>query len=151
MIYIASDHAGFELKEHLKTLLEKMGLEFTDIGPHKYQEQDDYPDYIFPAAKKVAEKPDVHKGIVIGGSGQGEVIVANKVKGIRAGLYNGGPEEIVTFMRTHNNTNVLSLGAQFISPQQALMVVKSWLETSYPGEERHQRRIDKISRLERDG
>jgi ribose 5-phosphate isomerase B len=151
MIYIASDHAGFELKEHLKGLFKELDLEYTDMGPFTYEESDDYPDYIYPAAKKVAEKPDIHKGIMIGGSGQGEAIVANKVKGIRAGLYNGGPEEIVTFTRTHNNANVLALGARFLSAQQAILVVKSWLETPFSGDERHQRRINKISNLERTG
>jgi ribose 5-phosphate isomerase B len=148
MIYIASDHAGFELKEHLKKLFDEMNYEYTDMGPYTYEEYDDYPDYIYPAARKVAEDPDVHRGIMIGGSGQGEAIVANKVPGIRAGLYNGGPEEIVTLTRTHNNANVLSLGARFISFQQALLVVKSWLVTPFSGEERHLRRIEKISRLE---
>jgi len=148
MIFIASDHAGYDLKETLKDLLKEMDLDFIDIGPHLYNELDDYPDFIFPAAKKVAEDPDLHKGIVIGGSGQGEAIVANKVKGIRAGLYNGGPEEIVSLTRTHNNANVLALGARFLTSGQARKVVRSWLETSFPGDKRHQRRIEKIRLLE---
>jgi len=148
MIFIASDHAGYELKDTLKGLLEEMDLPYKDMGPYSYDELDDYPDYIFPAASKVAEDPDLHKGIVIGGSGQGEAIVANKVKGIRAGLYNGGPVEIVSLTRTHNNANVLALGARFLSNEQAREAVRNWLNTSFPGEERHQRRIDKITRLE---
>jgi ribose 5-phosphate isomerase B len=148
MIYIASDHAGFDLKEQIKKLLEEMKMEYTDMGPHSYDAQDDYPDFVYPAAKRVAEKPGIHKGIVIGGSGQGEAIVANKVNGIRAGLYNGGPDEIVSLTRTHNNANVLSLGARFLSTALALAAVKNWLQTTYPGEERHQRRIEKIDRLE---
>jgi ribose 5-phosphate isomerase B len=150
MIFIASDHAGYDLKESLKELLEEMMLEYVDIGPHAYDELDDYPDYIYPAAKKVAEDPDKHKGIVIGGSGQGEAIVANKVKGIRAGLYHGGPEEIVSLTRTHNNANVLALGARFLTSDQAREAVRRWLGTSFPGEERHHRRIEKISQLEND-
>lgn len=148
MIFIASDHAGYDLKEDLKNLLGKMDLEYTDLGPFTYDELDDYPDYIYPVARMVAENPDIHKGIVIGGSGQGEAIVANKVKGIRAGLYNGGPLEIVSLTRTHNNANILALGARFLSPDQAREAVSQWLETSFPGETRHQRRIDKIRHLE---
>ncbi len=148
MIFIASDHAGFDLKENLKNMLEKMELDYKDIGPHSYDESDDYPDYIYPAAKKVAEQPDTYLGIVIGGSGEGEAIVANKVKGIRAGLYNGGPQEIVSLTRTHNNANVLALGARFLTNDQAREAVRRWLGTSFPGDERHQRRIDKIRLLE---
>jgi ribose 5-phosphate isomerase B len=148
MIFIASDHAGYKLKETLKDFFKEMHIEYLDIGPFTYDKEDDYPDYIYPAAQKVAENPDVHRGIVIGGSGQGEAIVANKVKGIRAGLYNGGPQEIVSLTRTHNNANVLALGARFLSIEQAKEAVKRWLNTSFQGEIRHQRRIEKISRLE---
>lgn len=148
MIFIASDHAGYDLKESLKDFFEEMDLQYTDMGPYSYDELDDYPDYIYPAASKVAENPDLHKGIVIGGSGQGEAIVANKVRGIRAGLYNGGPIEIVSLTRTHNNANVLALGARFLTEDLAREAVRNWLSTSFPGEERHQRRIEKIDRLE---
>lgn len=150
MIYIASDHAGFEMKGEIIKLLIKMNLKYVDIGAHEYHEKDDYPDFIIPAAKKVAENLVENLGIVLGGSGQGEVISANKVKGIRAAIYNGGPMEIVSLTRIHNNANVLSLGARFITIEEALEAVRLWLGTSFPGEERHVRRINKISSFEND-
>ncbi len=148
MIFIASDHAGFELKGVIASLLDEMNLEYVDVGPQEYEELDDYPDYVFPAAEKVGEDPDNNLGIVMGGSGQGEAIAANKVNGIRAGLYYGGPREIVFFQRTHNNANVLSLGARFISAEEAREAVKIWLGTEFTGEERHSRRIRKIKEWE---
>ena len=147
MIYIASDHAGFELKNKLISFLKEIGQEHEDIGPPSYDKLDDYPDYIIPAAKKVAENPN-NRGIVIGGSGQGEAIAANKVKGIRAALYYGGPKDIVQLSKTHNNSNILSLGARFLNEEETKEVVKLWLETSFTEEERHSRRISKIKEYE---
>lgn len=146
MIYLASDHAGFELKNRIKKMLEKMKLECKDIGPHKLDSTDDYPDFILPAAKKVSETSG-SRGIVLGGSGQGEAIAANKVKGIRAAVYYGGPLDIVKLSRLHNDSNILSLGARFLQPAEAEEAVRLWLSTEYEGG-RHDRRIRKISRLE---
>jgi len=98
-----------------------------------------------PVAKKVAENPEQNRGIVLGASGQGEAIAANKVKGIRAAVFYGGPEEIIKLSREHNNANILSLGASFLSEEQARQAVRVWLETSFSGEERHIRRIRKIN------
>jgi ribose 5-phosphate isomerase B len=144
MIYLASDHAGFELKSKIAEFLKKEGIPFEDMGPHIYDENDDYPDFIIPAAKKVAEKPE-NKGIVLGGSGQGEAIAANKVKGVRAALYYGGQKDIVKLSRTHNDANILSLGARFVKAEEALEAVKVWLSTDFSQEERHRRRIEKIN------
>ena len=105
---------------------------------------------MIPAAQKVAENPDVHRGIIIGGSGQGEAMVANKVKGIRATVYYGGSQDILTFSKIHNNANMLSLGARFINPEEAKRAVKLWLSTPFPGEERHLRRIEKMKKFEND-
>lgn len=148
MIYLASDHAGFELKKSLCAFLKQEGIEFKDMGPDSYVETDDYPDFIIPAAQKVAANP-ADKGIVIGGSGQGEAIAANKVKGVRAALYYGGSKDIITLSRVHNNANVLSLGARFVSEKEAMEVVKLWLKTDFSSEERHSRRIEKINKFEK--
>ena len=150
MIYLASDHAGLELKEVIKQFLKQQGILFEDLGPFIYKREDDYPDFMIPAAQKVAENPDVHRGIIIGGSGQGEAMVANKVKGIRATVYYGGSQDILTFSKIHNNANMLSLGARFINPEEAKRAVKLWLSTPFPGEERHLRRIEKMKKFEND-
>jgi len=146
MIYLGSDHAGFKLKESIKELLDKLNIKYKDIGPKKFNENDDYPDFIVPVAKKVAENSG-SKGIVFGGSGQGEAIAANKIKGVRAALYYGGSLDIVKLSRLHNNSNILSIGARFVSEKEAIQAVKLWLETGFEGG-RHQRRIEKIRKVE---
>jgi len=143
-IYLASDHAGFELKEKLKSWLKELGYSVSDEGAFSLVPDDDYPDYIRIAAKQVASDPDNARAVVIGGSGQGEAIVCNREKGVRAAVYYGGPLEIVTLSRIHNNANVLSLGARFVTVAQAEEAVKLWLNTEFPAEERHVRRLGKI-------
>jgi ribose 5-phosphate isomerase B len=147
MIFISSDHAGFQLKNAIIKFLTKEGIPVTDIGPFEYNESDDYPDYIIPAAQEVAKNPETDKGIVIGGSGQGEAIAANKVRGVRAALYYGGNKDIITLSREHNNANVLSLGARFLTEAEAIEVVQLWLKTNFTEEERHKRRLQKIDDL----
>ncbi len=146
MIYLGSDHAGFKLKESIKELLDKLNIKYKDIGPKKFDCNDDYPDYIIPVARKVAENPGT-RGLVFGGSGQGEAIAANKIKGIRAALYYGGSLDIVKLSRLHNDSNILSIGARFVSEKEAIQAVKLWLETGFEGG-RHQRRIEKIRKVE---
>lgn len=146
-IYIGTDHAGFYLKKDLIKYLEIKGYEIEDCGAYEMDEQDDYPDFCAETAKKVVSD-EGSVGIVIGGSGNGEAIVANKVKGIRAAVYNGGKVEIGKLAKQHNNANVLSLGARFISPEEAKRAVTLWLETEFEGG-RHQRRVDKITNLEK--
>ncbi len=145
-IYLATDHAGFELKEKLKPFIESLGYRTEDFGAHEYNEEDDYPDFIIPAVKVLAENPG-SRGIILGGSGQGEAICANKIKGVRATVYYGGNDEIVKLSREHNDANVLSLGARFLSEEEAKSVVKLWLETEFFGDERHKRRIEKIDNI----
>jgi len=147
-IILGSDHAGFELKEQIKKFLIQSGIDVEDTGAHDFNPNDDYPKIILSAAKTVAEDPANNKGIIFGASGQGEVIVANKVKGIRAAVYYGSNIEIVKLSRTHNNANVLSLGARFLNKKEAIEAVKIWLETPFSEEERHSRRIKQISKLE---
>lgn len=149
MIFLASDHAGLNLKKKIGFLFREMNIEYNDMGPYQFDENDDYPDYILPAARKISEHPDHHLGIFIGGSGQGEAIAANKVKGIRADVYYGGPKDLIYLQRTHNNANVLSLGARFLSEMQAAEAVKLWLGTDFSKEERHIRRINKINSFEK--
>lgn len=145
-VYLASDHAGYQLKRQLKKYLEVKGYEVDDVGAHELDEDDDYPDYIIPCAEKVAGDKSA-LGIVIGGSGNGEAIVANKVKGIRAALFNGGDVRLARLAKEHNNANVLSLGARFISENDAKRAVTAWLEGEFEGG-RHGKRIEKISKYE---
>ncbi len=147
MIYIASDHAGFEIKNKIVEHLKNTGQMVEDSGPHVFEPEDDYPDYIYPCAVKVSQNPG-SMGIVIGMSGNGEAIVANKVKGVRAVLYYGGHEDVITLARQHNNANVLSLGAKFLSQAEVQRAIDLFIETGFDGG-RHQRRIDKISQLEK--
>jgi ribose 5-phosphate isomerase B len=149
MIYIASDHAGFELKQKLISHLKEADMEVEDCGAFSLDPQDDYPDFCYPCAVKVAKNPG-SLGIVIGSSGQGEAIIANKVKGVYAAHYYGGHEEIVKLAREHNNANVLSLGAKFMTAEQAERAVDLFMETGFEGG-RHQRRVSKISQLETNG
>ena len=141
-IYIASDHAGFNLKIHLKEHLLAYGHDIEDCGAFEYDPIDDYPDFIIPASEKVANDQG-SKGIIIGGSGQGEAIAANRIPGIRAVVYYDGPLEIIKLSRLHNNANILSLGARFLSPKRAKKILKIWLTEEFEGG-RHQRRIKKI-------
>ena len=147
-IYLGSDHAGFRLKEAVKEFLKKAGYAVEDAGAGSYDAEDDYPDFIYKAASKVA-KDKQSKGIVFGGSGQGEAIAANKVKGIRAALYYGKNMEMVELSRTHNDANILSLGARFLTEKDAIKAIKIWLNTPFNNKERHLRRIKKISKLEK--
>jgi ribose 5-phosphate isomerase B len=146
MIYIASDHAGFEMKEKLKKYLIELGYQIEDKGAFSYDEQDDYPDFVRQAADAVAENPEQNKGIILGGSGQGEAMVANRVKGVRAAVLYFYNENIIRLSREHNDANVLSLGARFLNDEEAKRAVKLWLETPFSGEERHKRRIFKIDK-----
>ncbi|MBI2658248.1 ribose-5-phosphate isomerase [Candidatus Woesearchaeota archaeon] len=144
-IFLGADHAGFELKEHVRKYLQKEGFEVVDKGAFKFDANDDYPDFIVPAAKEVAKNKG-SRGIVFGGSGQGEAIAANRVKGIRAALYYGSKMDIVKLSRTHNDANILSLGARFLTKEQAIEAVKIWINTDFSNEERHIRRIKKIDK-----
>lgn len=150
MIYLAADHAGFDLKEVIKRYLQEQGREVEDMGAFILDEQDDYPDFILPAARKVAENLQENFGIFFGASGQGEAIAANKVKGIRAGVYYGGSLDLVRKSRSHNNANVLSLGARFLTSEEAIDAVEMWLRTDFEGG-RHERRIEKVKKFEQQG
>ncbi len=143
-IHLATDHAGLELKNAIKDYLKGKGHDVTDHGAHEYDAQDDYPDFIFPCARAVAANPE-NRGIILGGSGQGEAMAANRIKGVRAAVYYGEEREIARLSREHNNANVLSLGARFISEQEIYDIIETWLDEPFEGG-RHQRRIDKLDR-----
>jgi len=152
MIYLATDHAGFELKEEVKKYLTEKGFEVEDMGAHEYNGEDDYPDFIGPAAQKVAHRQAQGEhntyGIIFGASGQGEAMVANKVKGTRAAVYYGGSLELVKRARSHNDANILSLAARFLTKEEAFDAIQVWLDTEFEGG-RHERRIQKMSELEK--
>lgn len=146
-IYLGSDHAGFELKEKIKEWLKGWNYEYEDLGNLKLDKSDDYPEFIAPVAKKVSQDPENYKGIILGMSGQGEAIVANRFSKVRAAVYYGGSMEIVKLSREHNNANVLSLGARFVLEDEARDAIKLWLETLFSGEERHLRRLREIEEI----
>lgn len=141
-IHIATDHAGLELKNIIRDYLIEKGHDVTDHGAHIYDALDDYPDFIIPCAKAVAADIE-SRGIILGGSGQGEAMAANRIKGVRAAVFYNGPKEIVKLSREHNNANILSLGARFMSKDEIYDVIDFWLVEPFNGG-RHQRRIDKL-------
>jgi ribose 5-phosphate isomerase B len=146
-VIFATDHAGFELKNALIEHVESLGHTVEDMGAHEAVSDDDYPDYIRPAARAVAEagaRGEEVRGIILGGSGQGEAIVANRVPGVRAVVYYGEPSDILHLSREHNDANILSLGARFLATEEAKHAVATWLATSFSHDERHVRRIRKI-------
>lgn len=144
-IYLGTDHAGFELKEKIKSFLLKKNYDVQDCGAFGFNKDDDYPDFISKTAIKVSEDP-LSFGIVFGKSGAGECMVANKIKDIRAIL--GFSKENVKLSRLHNNANVLSLGSMFVNEKLAEELVGIFLETGFSNEERHVRRIKKIEEIE---
>lgn len=146
IIYIGSDHAGLDMKKSIIGFLKAANFEVEDMGPEVYVDNDDYPIYIDQVAKKIQENP-TDRGIILGGSGQGEAISANRFKGIRAALFYGGNKEIVQLSREHNDSNILSLGARFLSEEDAHQAVSLWLNTKFSGDERHVRRIKEIDEL----
>lgn len=145
-LYIGADHNGFELKNELKPWLQEQGHTVIDMGPAAFEKTDDYPDVGYELAKKVAEKPDERRGVLVCGSGVGMAVVAGKVKGIRASLIHD--PDIARAAQRDDNVNVLALGAQYIAPNKAKEVLAAWLTTPFSGEERHVRRIGKISQYE---
>ena len=141
-IHLATDHAGLELKEKVKLYLSDLDYEVIDHGAYEYDALDDYPDFIFPCANAVSNDPE-SKGIILGGSGQGEAMAANRVKGVRAAVFYNGPDEIIKLSRQHNNANILSLGARFMSEDEMYKIIEVWLYTDFESG-RHQRRIEKL-------
>ncbi len=144
-VFLGTDHAGFDLKEHVKKFLQENKYDVVDCGALSFDKNDDYPDFCSKAAIGAAKAPDSF-GFVFGKSGAGECIVANKIKGIRAVL--GINEKNVQLAREHNDANVLSLGSDFVSNEKACDLALLFLKTPFSNEERHKRRIEKIKKLE---
>ena len=154
-IYLATDHVGYELKEKLKKFLTEGGYAVEDCGAYKLDPEDDYPDFITKAAEAVSKDPVNNRAIILGGSGQGEAMVANRYKGVRAAVFYGVPKngkaeieesdfQIVKLSREHNDANILSLGAHFLDHSIALSAVRLWLATAFSEDVRHKRRIEKF-------
>jgi len=141
-IHIATDHAGLDLKNTIKDYLINKGHDVIDHGAYEYDALDDYPDFIFPCANAVASDQD-SRGIILGGSGQGEAMAANRIKGCRAAVFYNGPKEIIKLSREHNNANIISLGARFMSENEIYKIIELWLNEPFAGG-RHQRRIEKL-------
>ena len=141
-VHLATDHAGLELKEKIKSHLVTLGHEVIDHGAYEYDALDDYPDFIFPCAHAVAADSE-SRGIILGGSGQGQAMAANRVKGIRAAVFYDGPNDIIELSKLHNNANILSIGARFVSKQKSEEIINLWLSTDFE-KGRHQKRIDKL-------
>jgi ribose 5-phosphate isomerase B len=147
-IYLGSDHAGFELKNHLIDRLRTLGHEPVDLGPHRYVATDDYPPYVLRAAKGAADEPG-SLGVVIGGSGNGEAIAANKVPGVRAALV--WSEQTATLAREHNDANVISVGSRMHSLEEATSFVELFVSTPFSDDPRHVRRIGMLTDYEKSG
>ncbi|MFZ3029754.1 MAG: RpiB/LacA/LacB family sugar-phosphate isomerase [Minisyncoccia bacterium] len=158
-IYIGSDHAGYELKKELINYFSELGHVVEDKGPFEYNSDDDYPDFIKQVAEAVVKDSESF-GVVLGGSGQGEAMCANRVPGARTALFYSeaipqeavdisgqksvDPYEIIKLARVHNNANILSLGARFLSKDQMKFSIELFISTEFKGEERHIRRIQKL-------
>jgi ribose 5-phosphate isomerase B len=163
-VYLATDHTGLELKEKLKKFLTDKGYEVEDCGAYEYDPDDDYPDFIARAAEGVSRDPENSRGIIFGGSGQGEAMVANKFRGVRCAVFytpaiptsaadiSGRVStdlfEMLKLTRDHNNANMLSLGFRFLKEEDVLKASEVFLTSPFTGAERHTRRVEKINKIE---
>ena len=146
-VHLGCDHAGYELKNLLAAHLRDSGHDVVDHGAHEYDAEDDYPEFCFDAAEGVVAEPG-SLGIVLGGSGNGEQIAANKVRGVRAAL--AWSVETARLAREHNDANVIGIGARMHSVEEAFEIARAFLDTPFSAAERHQRRIDQLSAYESD-
>jgi len=163
-IYLGTDHAGFELKEKIKSFLLEKGFDVEDCGAFEFDKNDDYPDFISKVGEAISKDSENSRGIIIGGSGQAEMMLANKYKNVRCALFyspaipvssvdaagtkSSDPYEIIKLTRLHNNANVLSLGARFLKVEEIIKAIDLWLRTPFSNDERHVRRINKIKEIE---
>jgi ribose 5-phosphate isomerase B len=156
-IFVGTDHAGYVLKEKLVSSLKLQGYEVIDKGAFVYDEADDYPDFVVPVAREVSKDPNNVKGIILGSTGQGEAITANRFPHVRAIVYYGrakpvvdNESDIIVRSREHNDANVLSLSARYLTEETMMEAVNLWLNTSFTFDERHIRRLAKIDQIKID-
>lgn len=149
VIHLATDHAGFALKEEIKSFLIEQGYSTVDHGAHHYDAEDDFPDFIGLAALAVSQSPQQNRAIIFGGSGQGEAMLANRYPGVRATVMYSYNEDIITISREHNDANVLSIGARFLEAATVKMIITKWLTAPHSSEEKYRRRNQKIETLTR--
>lgn len=147
VIHLATDHAGFEHKEAVVLWLKGEGYEVIDHGAMLLDGQDDFPDFISLAAAAVSKQPNSTKAIIFGGSGQGEAMVANRYPHVRAVVFYGGEESIPALSRQHNDSNILSIGARFVSIDKAKQVIWEWLHTETLKDDKYHRRNQKIETI----
>ena len=151
-IYLASDHAGFELKQELIAYVrDELGYAVHDHGAHTYDPEDDFTDFVAQTAREVSASPTTSLGIILGGSGQGEAMLANRFHDVRAVVYYGGDMQIISLSREHNDANVLSLGARFVSVDDAKKAVALWLSTPHNPKEKYDRRIEEMESMSLSG
>lgn len=153
-IFIGTDHAGYVLKEKLVSSLKLQGYEVIDKGAFEYNEEDDYPDFVVQVAKEISEDSNNAKGIILGGTGEGEAITANRFPNVRAVVYYGEAKpvvddeaNIIKRSRQHNDANILSLGARYLTEEKMMEAVDLWLNTPFSFDERHIRRLAKIDQI----
>jgi len=153
-IFVGTDHAGYGLKEKLLISLKAQGYEVVDKGAFEYNEKDDYPDFVIPVAREVSKDPDNTRGIILGATGEGEAITANKFPHVRAIAFYGQSKcvvddeaDVIVRSRQHNNSNILSLGARYLTEETTMNAVNLWLNTSFSEGERHIRRLGKIDKI----
>lgn len=146
-IILASDHAGFELKNKIKDYLVSEKFDVEDMGAHTLVNDDNYPEIMIPVAMKIISDENT-KGVIFGKSGQGEAIICNRFPGIRAAVYYGGNKEILRLSREHNDANVLSIGAGFVNEEEAKEAVKIWISTQFSNDERHIKRNNMLDNIQ---
>lgn len=150
IVHLATDHAGFAHKEEIKNWLNDNGVEVIDHGSLVFDEVDDFPDFIAKAARAVSVGGDSAVGIIFGGSGEGEAMVANRFANVRATVYYGAVPEIIALSREHNDANVLSIGARFVSIEECKEVIAKWFTGRVLPDEKYRRRNQKIEKVTRD-
>ena len=153
-IFVGTDHAGYVLKEKLISSLKAQGHEVIDKGAYDYNEEDDFPDFVFPVAREVSKSPDQVKGIILGATGEAEAIAANKLPHTRAVVYYGESQsivddraDIIVRSRENNNTNILILGARYLTEESMMNAVNLWLSTRFGHDEKYIRRLAKIDAI----
>lgn len=146
-IHLATDHAGFDHKNQVREWLESENFSVIDHGATELDPQDDFPVFIAEAARAVSNNRAINCAIIFGGSGQGEAMMANRFKGVRATVYYGGSPDIITLSRQHNNANVLSIGARFVSVDDAKRVIWDWLHAKPLSDEKYHRRNQQLDEL----